>query len=214
APSTPPRRLSGAHVYAVRPRALEESAKLFAERAQAAVHEFAITGDNERVVTEICRRLEGLPLAIELAAPRVRALPPPALLRRLEERLTLLTGGPRDFDERQRTLRATIEWSYDLLLAEEQTLFMRLGTFVGGSRLDAAQTVCDPDGTLYDAVLDGLDSLTEKSLLRLSSDSDGEPRFWMLESIREFAVEKLEVTGELDAVRRRHTNWFAELADH
>jgi predicted ATPase/class 3 adenylate cyclase len=214
ATSRAPLRLSGEHVYAVRPLALEESVRLFTERAQAAVPDFAVTDANEDTVTEICRRLEGLPLAIELAAPRVRTLTPPALLRRLEERLTLLTGGPQDFDERQRTLRATIEWSYDLLLEQEQTLFARLGTFVGGCRLDAAEAVCDPDRKLYETLLDGLDSLAEKSLLRLRADSDGEPRFWMLETIREFALEKLGSADELDATRRRHMNWFADLADH
>jgi predicted ATPase len=214
ATSRAPLHLSGEHIYAVRPLALEESVQLFADRAQAAVPEFAVTDENEDTVAEICRRLEGLPLAIELAAPRVRTLRPPALLRRLEERLSLLTGGPQDFDERQRTLRGAIEWSYDLLLAREQTLFTRLGTFVGGCRLNAAQAVCDPDRALYEALLDGLDSLAEKSLLHLRTDSDGEPRFWMLESIREFALEKLESAGELDAARRRHMNWFAELADY
>ena len=187
--------------------------RLFAERAHAAVPEFALTEENRDAVAEICARLEGLPLAIELAAPRVRTLTPAALLRRLDQRLALLTGGAQDLDERQRTLRGTIEWSYDLLVANEKTLFERLGVFVRGSRLEAAEAVCNPDGTFDGTLLDGLDSLVEKSLLRQRADSDGEPRFWMLETIREFALEKLESAGEADAVRRRHADWFAELAE-
>jgi predicted ATPase/class 3 adenylate cyclase len=208
-----PLHLTGEHTYAVRPLTLHESVSLFGERAHAAVAEFAVTDENEAAVAEICMRVDGLPLAIELAAPRVRSLPPPALLRRLDQRLKLLTGGARDLDERQRTLRGTIEWSYDLLLAEEKTLFARLGIFVGGCRLEAAEAVCDPDGAFGAALLDGLDSLVEKSLLRQRADSDGEPRFWMLETIREFALEQLEAAGEADAGRRLHANWFAELAE-
>jgi predicted ATPase/class 3 adenylate cyclase len=213
ATSRTPLRLSGEHTYAVRPLALEESMRLFAERAHAAVPEFAVTEENEDAVMEICTRLEGLPLAIELAAPRVRTLTPPALLRRLDQRLALLTGGAQDLDERQRTLRGAIEWSYDLLLDRERTLFARLGIFVRGCRLEAAEAVCDPDGGLYESILDGLDSLVEKSLLRQRADSDGEPRFWMLETIREFALEKLESAGEADRRRRLHGAWFATLAE-
>jgi len=132
ATSRTPLRLSSERTYVVRPMALGESVRLFGERAHAAVAEFALTDENEAAVAEICVRLEGLPLAIELAAPRVRALPPPALMRRLDARLKLLTGGAQDLDERQRTLRGTIEWSYDLLLAEEKALFERLGVLVGG----------------------------------------------------------------------------------
>ena len=212
ATSRTPLRLSVEHTYAVLPLALEESVRLFAERARAAVPEFEVNGDNRDDVAEICARLDGLPLAIELAAPRVRTLTPRALLRRLDQRLPLLTGGAQDLDERQRTLRGTIEWSYDLLLANEQALFASLGVFVGGSRLEAAEAVCDPDGALYDTLLDGVDSLVEKSLLRQRADSDGEPRFWMLETIREFAHEKLESAQEAEA-RRRHAEWFAELAE-
>ena len=213
ATSRTPLRISGERTYAVRPLALEESVRLFAERAHAAVPEFALTEENREAVAEICARLEGLPLAIELAAPRVRTLTPVALLRRLDQRLALLTGGAQDLDERQRTLRGTIEWSYDLLVANEKTLFERLGVFVRGSRLEAAEAVCNPDGTFDGTLLDGLDSLVEKSLLRQRADSDGEPRFWMLETIREFALEKLESAGEADAVHRRHADWFAELAE-
>jgi predicted ATPase/class 3 adenylate cyclase len=190
-----------------------ESVRLFVERAQAAAADFAVSDENVEAVAEICVRLDGLPLAIELAAPRVRTLPPPALLRRLDQGLTLLTGGALDVDERQRTLRGTIEWSYDLLLAKEKTLFARLGVFVGGCRLEAAEAVCYPDGSFGSELLDGLDSLVEKSLLRQRADSDGEPRFWMLETIREFAVELLESSGEVGDVCARHAAWTAEVAE-
>src|SRR5919108_1729245 len=187
-----------------------ESVRLFLERAQAAAADFAVSDENLEAVAEICVRLDGLPLAIELAAPRVRTLTPPALLRRLDQRLLLLTGGAQDLDERQRTLRGTIEWSYDLLLEKEKTLFTRLGVFVGGCRLDGAESVCDPDGELGLELLDGLDSLVQKSLLRQRADSDGEPRFWMLETIREFAVELLESSGEAADAWARHAAWTAD----
>jgi predicted ATPase/class 3 adenylate cyclase len=213
ATSRTPLHLSGERTYAVRPLALGESVRLFGERAQAAVAEFAVTEENEEAVAEICARLEGLPLAIELAAPRVRALPPPALRRRLDERLKLLTGGAQDVDERQRTLRGTIEWSYELLLSEEKTLFRRLGVLVGGCRPETAEALCDPDGELGIDVLDGLESLVEKSLLRQKADSDGEPRFWMLETIREYACELLNAAGELEESRQAHAAYFAGVAE-
>jgi predicted ATPase len=206
ATSRAPLRLSGEHIYAVRPLAREESVRLFGERAHAAVPEFAVTEDNKDAVAEICARLDGLPLAIELAAPRVRTLTLPALLQRLDQRLALLTGGAQDLDERQQTLRGAIEWSYDLLSADEKALFARLGVFVGGCRLEAAEAVCGEDRTL-----DGLEALDEKSLLRQRADSDGQPRFWMLETLREFAVEQLD--GEAEAARRLHADWFAQLAE-
>jgi len=209
ATSRTPLRLTLERAYAVSPLAIDESSQLFAERARAAgAADFTITEENAAVVAEICARLEGLPLAIELAAPRVRTLTPAALLRRLDSRLALLTGGAQDLDERQRTLRGTIEWSYDLLSPGEQTLFTRLGVFVGGGRLDAAESLC---GSV--ATLDALESLVEKSLLRQRADSDGEPRFSMLETIREFARERLESSGEAEALRQRHARWFAELAE-
>jgi predicted ATPase/class 3 adenylate cyclase len=220
--SRTPLRLRGERVYRVpqlglpdlrEPTVAEvadsEAVNLFVERAQAAVEDFEIDEENVAAVAEICVRLDGLPLAIELAAPWVQTLTPQALLRRLDQRLTLLIGGAQDMDERQRTLRGTIDWSYDLLLEQEQELFRRLGVFVGGCRLDAAEAVCAPGAS----VLDGLDSLLEKSLLRRRADSDGEPRFWMLETIREYALERLESSDELEAGRRRHADWFAELAE-
>jgi predicted ATPase/class 3 adenylate cyclase len=209
ATSRSPLRLSGERAYRVPQLALDEAVELFAERARAAAGDFLVTDENAETVAEICRRLDGLPLAIELAAPRVRTLSPRALLRRLDQRLPLLTGGSQDADERQRTLRNTIAWSHDLLREREQRLFRQLAVFVGGFRLEAAAAV----GGSAD-VLDDLDSLVEKSLLlRLREDSDGEPRFWMLETIREYAREQLEAAGELESARRRHGAWFAELAE-
>jgi predicted ATPase/class 3 adenylate cyclase len=208
--SRTPLRLSGEHTYPVPPLELAESVQLFAERAHAAALEFAVTDENEDAVAEICRRLDGLPLAIELAAPRIRSLPPPALLRRLDQRLKLLTGGAQDLDERQRTLRATIEWSYELLPEAERELFAQLGVFVGGARLDAAEALCESIGI---DVLDGLHSLVEKSLLRQRADADGEPRFWMLETIRDYALEVLDEVGAPGDARRRHAEWFVALAE-
>src|SRR5262249_50666186 len=133
------------------------------------------------------------------------------LLRGLAQRLTLLPGGAQDADERQRTLRATIEWSYELLPQAERELFARIGVFVGGSRLDAAEALGD---AIELDVLDGLHSLVEKSLLRQRPDADGEPRFWMLETIREFALELLDEAGTLADARRAHAEWFLALAEH
>ena len=227
ATSRTPLHLSGERTYAVPPLALpdpaesdrtarleeSEAVRLFVERAQAAATDFTLTDENAEAVAEICARLDGLPLAIELAAPRVRALTPATLLRRLDQRLELLTGGARDLHERQRTLRATMEWSHDLLLADEKVLFAQFGSFVGGCRLEAAESLCDPDGSLRIGVLDGLVSLVEKSLLRRRADSDGEPRFWMLETIREYTLELLEASGEAEEARRRHAYWYAREAE-
>ena len=228
ATSRVPLNLSGESTYAVPPLALpasrrltdvgelerSEAVRLFVDRAHAAAADFALTSDNAEAVAEICRRLDGLPLAIELAAPRVRVLTPAALLRRLDQRLSLLTGGAQDLDERQRTLRATIEWSHELLLEDEKALFARLGSLVGGCRLEAAEALCDLGGSLGTGVLDGLGSLVDKSLLRRTTDSDGEPRFWMLETIREFALEMLAGLrrGRQEA-RRLHAIWYAEEAE-
>ncbi|HEY6836657.1 MAG TPA: adenylate/guanylate cyclase domain-containing protein [Gaiellaceae bacterium] len=208
--SRTPLRIAGERTYSVPPLQGSESVNLFVERAQAADAEFTVTDENAREVAEICARLDGLPLAIELAAPRVRALPPAALLRRLDDRLKLLTGGASDLDERQRTIRATIEWSYDLLPDAERALFAQLGVFVGGCRLESAEALCQADLD----ILDGLQSLVENSLVRRRADSDGEPRFWMLETIREFASELLEAEGRGEEARRRHADHFADEAEH
>jgi predicted ATPase/class 3 adenylate cyclase len=208
ATSRTPLHLSGERAYRVPQLALDEAVELFAERAQAAAPDFRLDDENADAVAEICSRLDRLPLAIELAAPRVRTLTPQALLRRLDQRLPLLTGGAQDADERQRTLRDTIAWSYDLLPEREQTLFRQLAVFVGGFRLEAAAVGGSID------VLEDLDSLVETSLLlRLREDSDGEPRFWMLETIREYALEQLGAAAELESARKRHGAWFAELAE-
>jgi predicted ATPase/class 3 adenylate cyclase len=224
ATSRTPVRLSGERTYAVPPLAVPDpselpdaahladfdAVQLFVDRARAAA-DFAVTDENAAAIAEICIRLDGLPLAIELAAPRVRSLPPAALLRRLDRRLKLLTGGAQDLDERQRTLRATIEWSYELLSEDEKALFTSLGVFVGGCRADAAEAVAPED--LRVDLFDGLDSLVEKSLLRQRPDHDAEPRFWLLETIREFAVERLEAEGALADARGRHAEYFLSTAE-
>jgi tetratricopeptide (TPR) repeat protein len=164
------------------------------------------------VIAEICVRLDGLPLALELAAARVRSLPPQTLLSRLDQRLKLLTGGAQDLDERQRTLRATIEWSYDLLRQADKALFAHLGVFVGGCRLDAAEAVCDADDELGIDLLDGLTSLVENNLVRLGEEADGDPRYWMLETIREFAHERLAELPIASVLRRKHAEYFRSFA--
>jgi predicted ATPase/class 3 adenylate cyclase len=190
-----------------------EAVALFAARAAEATGDFALNVENAAPVAAICRRLDGLPLAIELAAARTASLPSGALLRRLDQSLKLLTGGRRDAEERQRTLRATIEWSYDLLGPPEQTLFARLSPFVDGCRIDAAEQVGDPDRALGIDMLDGLDSLVEKNLVRQRADIDGEPRYWMLETIREFAFDRLTDSGERDDAHSRHAYFYLDLAE-
>jgi predicted ATPase len=178
-----------------------DAVTLFIERARALRADF---GDSP-AVHELVRRLDGLPLAIELAAARVKLLGPEQLLERIAQRLDLLKGG-RDADERHATLRTTIAWSYDLLDDGEQRLFARLAVFRGGCTLEAAEAVCDSN-------LDTLASLLDKSLVRRRTDANGDERFWMLETIREFAREHLAASGEEDALRRLQTDWLIELAD-
>jgi predicted ATPase/DNA-binding XRE family transcriptional regulator len=185
-----------------------EAVRLFVDRARSARPDFRLDNENATVIAEICARLDGLPLAIELAAARIRLLSPEAILKRLERRLPLLTGGARDLPARQQTLRDTLAWSYDLLDRTEQGLFRRLGIFAGGWTLEAAEAICDPNGELGLEVLDGLDSLVAKSLVVQQERSNGEPRFGMLETIREYALEQLEASGEKDAVRRRQAEFF------
>jgi predicted ATPase/class 3 adenylate cyclase len=191
-----------------------EAVRLFVERARAVHVDFAVTNDNAPAVAAICHRLDGLPLAIELAAARIRLLAPEAMLARLEHRLPLLTGGARNLPARQQTLRGAMAWSYDLLDADEQALFCRLAVFVGGCTLEAAEAVGDPAGELGTDLLDGVDSLVAKSLLRQESTADGaEPRFTMLETIREYALERLAERGEADALQRRHAAHYLALAE-
>jgi predicted ATPase/class 3 adenylate cyclase len=188
-----------------------EAVRLFVERARAVKPDFAVTNENAPAVAEICARLDGLPLALELAAARIRLLPPWAMLARLGSRLKLLTGGARNLPERQRTLRGAIEWSYELLTPEERTLFARLAVFAGGRTLEAIETICDPEGELD--TLDGLESLLEKSLLRQEEGPNGEPRFVMLETIHEFAREKLGESAESEQIKRTHAQYFLTLAE-
>jgi non-specific serine/threonine protein kinase len=183
--------------------------ELFVERARAVKPSFALTADNARAVAEICQRLDGLPLAIELAAARVKVLAPAAMLERLDNRLKILTGGARDLPGRQQTMRGAVAWSYDLLDEGERALFSRLAVFAGGATLGAAEAVCGWDGL---DVLDTVSSLVDKSLLRQRDDEDGEARFTMLEVVREYALEQLEASGEAAAVRLEHARYFQRFA--
>ena len=186
--------------------------QLFAERARAVKPDFAITDESAPAVAEICARLDGLPLAIELAAARIKMFSPQALLARLESRLKLLTGGARDSPARHRTLSGAIAWSYDLLDAGEQDLFRQLSVFAGGCTLEAAEAVCIGGGRDRD-LLDGLASLVDKSLLRQDEGEGGEPRFRMLETIREYARERLAESGEAPETQRRHAGYYTTLAE-
>jgi predicted ATPase/DNA-binding NarL/FixJ family response regulator len=185
---------------------------LFVERARAARPGFSVGDEEGRTLAELCVRLDGLPLAIELAASRVKVLPLPAILARLQRRLDLLTGGAHDLPERQHTLRAAIGWSYELLDEGEQTLFRRLAVFAGGWTLPAAEAVVGVPSPAGE-VLGGLTSLVDKSLVRQQAQPDGEPRFSMLETVREFAAEQLQLAGEAEVMRSRHATVFLQLAE-
>ncbi len=188
-----------------------DAVRLFVTRARSLKPDFALTAENARIVAEICHRLDGLPLALELAAARVKVLPPQALAARLEHALPLLTGGTRDLPARQRTLRDTIAWSHDLLNEADRILFRRLAVFAGGWTLKAAEGVANSDGDLD--VLAGMSSLIDKSLVRQIDQAEGEPRFTMLETIREFALENLRQHAvEEGAIRLAHAAFFADLA--
>jgi non-specific serine/threonine protein kinase len=189
------------------------SVQLFAERAKAVDPSFTLDVDNAPTIAEICVRLDGLPLAIELAAARIKLLSPQAILDRLSRRLDLLTGGARDLPARHQTLRHAVRWSYDLLSESERSLFVRLSVFADGCSIEAAESVCGGDGRGTD-VLDGVASLLAASLLLLDSrDShDGAPRIYMLETIREFALELLADDPDADGVRDRHCKLFLDLA--
>ncbi len=220
-------RLRGEREIAVPPLALPDprhppgrealagcaATRLFAARARDVRPDFALTDANAPAVAAICRRLDGLPLAIELAAARTRILAPEALLARLATSLGVLTGGACDLPARHQTLRATIAWSHELLPPAERTLFARLAVFAGEWTLDAAAAVCGVDGELGVDALDGVDALVAQSLVRRESAPDGEPRFGMLETIREYARECLEASGEAEATRRRHAAHFLALAE-
>ncbi len=175
--------------------------------------DFELNRENATAVVEICARLDGLPLAIELAAARVKVLSPTAMRTRLASRLQLLTGGARDLPQRQQTLRGAIDWSYDLLSAPEQKLFRRLAVFMGGCTLEGVEAVCDTKGDLNLDLLDGTESLVDKSLLQRVEQANGESRFLMLETIREYALEKLEAGGEDKLTRRAHAAYCLVLAE-
>jgi predicted ATPase len=193
--SRAPLHVEGEWEYRVDPLADDEAVALFTQRARAVERDVELDGE----VAEICRRLDCLPLALELAAARVKVLAPPALLDRLRRHVPVLASGGRDVPERQRTLRATIGWSHDLLSADEQRLFARLSVFAGGCTLAAAEAVCEAD-------LDTLAALVDESLVRRRGD-----RYSMLETIREYAAERLEAAGEAAAVRAAHARWYADL---
>lgn len=190
-----------------------EAVRLFVDRAQASRVDFELTPDNGPAVAAICRGLDGLPLAIELAAARLKLLPPQAMLKRLEDTLGLLVGGGRDRPERQQTLRAAIAWSHDLLSPVEQTLFARLSVFAGGCTIEAAEAVANPDADLD--VLTGLSALVDHSLIRQEETAEGEPRFSMLATIRAFAGERLAAAGggEVEMTRARHAEHYLALAE-
>jgi predicted ATPase/serine/threonine protein kinase len=217
----------GEHEFPVPPLALPDSRSgvsvkvlaespavaLFVQRAAAAKPDFELNRENASAVTEICARLDGLPLAIELAAARVKVLSPASMLTRLASRLQLLTGGARDLPERQQTLRAAMDWSHDLLNAEEQKLFRRLSVFVGGCNLEGVEAVCDTKGDLDLDLLDGMASMVDKSLVQQVEHAKGESRFVMLETIREYALEKLKANGEESLTKRAHAAYCLVLAE-
>ena len=190
-----------------------EAVALFIERAQAVKPDFAVTNSNASAVAAICSRLDGLPLAIELAAARVKHFPPQTLLARLEQGLSVLSGGARDLPGRQQTLRGAIAWSYDLLSSEEQKLFRHLAVFVDGWSLEAAEAICMARGGLAADMLEGMASLVDKSLLRQEEQAAGETRFWMLQMLREFGLEQLAKSGELEATRQAHAEYYLRLAE-
>ena len=224
--SREPIRISEEQTYAVAPlgappvattttaaEAVEyEAVRLFVERARATRADFELTDENAQAVAAVCARLEGLPLAVELAAARVRVLSPEAIERRLSRPLKLLVREMRDAAPRQQTLRATIDWSYDLLNEDEKTLFACLSVFVGGFRVEAADAVVDQCRVGIE-IFDGLTSLLEKSLLYGTDDADGEPRFWMLETIREYAFERLEESDECETLQEAHARYFTDLVE-
>jgi predicted ATPase/DNA-binding NarL/FixJ family response regulator len=239
-------RIRGEHEYPVQPLTVPAvdrlpplaeltrhgSVALFVHQAQAARPAFALSPENAAAVAQICARLDGLPLAIELAAARANVLPPDALLARLDKRLVLLVRGPRDLPERQQTMSNAIAWSHELLPPDEQALFRRLSVFAGGFTLEAAEAVCGEDGqtdrraagqengssALSDrppvrlSVFERLTSLVDKSLLG-EDDRAGSSRFVMLETVREFGAEQLDLSGEAGPTRKRHATWYRDLAE-
>jgi predicted ATPase len=225
--SRAPLRLRGEHEFAVPPLALPDSpaslsaealsrcaaVALFVERVRLVKPQFQLAEDNASALAEICLRLDGLPLAIELAAARSKVLTPQNLLARMTDRLSLLVAGARDLPARQQTIRNTIKWSYDLLDDQEQRLFRYLSVFVSGFTLDAAEEVCKASDSLQIDVLDGVASLFDKSLLQQQSRPDGEQRFSMLETIREYGLQQLVSHGESEGIGLSHAQFFLRLAE-
>ena len=203
-----PKSLAGPETFSRYP-----AVKLFIERAKAVKHDFVVSKENARAIAAICARLDGLPLAIELAASRTKLLSPTAMLPRLESSLNLLTGGARDLPVRQQTLRGTVDWSYSLLSPAEQSLFRRLSVFVGGCTLEAVEAVCDTKSDLGLDVFDGIASMVDKSLTQQLERNGLETRFHMLSTIREYALEVLEKSGEEHITRRAHAAYYLVLAE-
>ena len=206
-------RVYGEQEFPVAPLEQNAALELFVQRAKAARPSFAVSPDNAATLREICLRLDGLPLAIELAAARIKVLSPRSMLARLQRRLQLLTGGALDLPARQQALRKTIDWSHDLLNAAEQKLFRRLSVFAGGCTLEAAEAVCNTDRDLGIDLFDGLSSLVDKNLVQCVDGADSETRFSMLETIREYACERLAAAGEESAARRAHAAYCVVLAE-
>jgi predicted ATPase/DNA-binding XRE family transcriptional regulator len=204
--SRAPLRLRPERQFRVQALATAAAVRLFAERAAATGAALEVSGVNEEVIAGVCKRLGRLPLAIELAAARVRLLPPAALLQRLNHQLQVLTGGPRDLPERQRTIRATIDWSHSLLSTAEQRLFAQLAVFEGGCALDAIESVCSP---LH---FDDLASLVEHNLVAETDAGSGQPRLYMLQTVAEYALERFQALDDVESARRRHANWAVQLA--
>ena len=225
--SRAPLRVYGEHEFPVPPLALPDreqlhslaalkdnpSVSLFVQRANAVKPDFQLTAENAATIAEICSRVDGLPLAIELAAARVKMLPLPGILSRLQSRLQLLTAGARDLPERQQTLRNTIDWSYDLLTEPEQKLLRRLSVFWGGCTLEGAEAVCNTKNDLGHDVFDLMSSLMDKSLIQQRHNGNDEPRFRMLETIREYSLERLQQSGEAEPTKRAHAAYCLVLAE-
>lgn len=225
--SRAPLRVYGEHEFPVPPLSLPDqeelrsfeslrtnpSVALFTQRAVAVKPEFTLDAENAPLIAEICARVDGLPLAIELAAARVKMLPPARLLERVDSRLNLLTSGARDLPQRQQTLRNAIDWSYDLLTEAEQKLLRRLAVFWGGCTLEGAEAVCNLTSDLGSEIFDLVASLVDKSLLQEKHEGNDEPRFRMLETIREYCLERLRECGEEPAIRRAHAAYCLVLAE-
>lgn len=209
----PPLALPDSRTFSLETLAEIPSVALFVQRACAAKPGFELSSENAPAVIEICARLDGLPLAIELAAARVKVLSPSAMLSRLASRLQLLTGGARDLPERQQTLRAAMDWSYDLLSPEEQKLFRRLSVFADGCNLESVEAICNAKADLDLELLDGMASLLDKSLLHHGEPFAGESRYSLLETVREYAADKLQSSGEFVQTKRAHAAYCLVLAE-